>query len=121
MPARTLAVILAAIGVAFAAFVEYGTTRAAGIDRSFALFVFQASPWVLIMVLALLSPFSRALAALGTVLLALDLYAYFSVFVVSGGEVAALIYLYKPFLGFALIAVGMLAAFLLSRPREPHA
>ena len=60
---------------------------------------------------------SRTLVAIGFVLLGLDLYAYSVVFVTAQGASAAVIYLYKPFYGIALIAVGMLGAFLLSRPQ----
>jgi len=117
MRARTLAIVLAVIGIAFAAFVEYGTTRAADVERSFALFIFEAGPWAVLLVLALASPYVRILAAIGFLLLALDLYAYYAVFVTAQGEAAAVIYLYKPFYGLALIAVGILAGFLVSRPK----
>lgn len=120
MRARTFAIILAVIGIAFAAFVEYGTTRAADVDRSLAVFVFQAGPWVLLLVLSLLSPYPKTLAAMGVILLALDVYAYFAVFVAAQGEAAAMIYFYKPFYGFALVAVGVLAGFLVSRQRAPR-
>jgi hypothetical protein len=119
MPARALAIVLALLGIAFAAFVEYGTARAADVERSFALFIFEAGPWAVLLVLSLASPYVRILAAVGVVLLALDLYAYYAVFVAAQGELAAVIYLYKPFYGLALIAVSMLAAFLLSRPKLP--
>ena len=71
MRARTFAIVFAVIGIAFAAFVEYGTARAADVDRSFAYFVCEASPWALLLVLALLSPYSTTLAAVGVILLAL--------------------------------------------------
>ena len=121
MRARSLAVVLALIGIAFAAFVEYGTARAADVERSFALFVFQAGPWALLLVLALLSAFARTLATMAVILLALDLYAYYAVFVATHGEASAVIYLYKPFYGLALVAVGMLAGFLVSRANAPEA
>ena len=121
MRARTLAIVLAVIGVAFAAFVEYGTVRAADVERSFALFVFQAGPWVLLLVLALLSTFARTLATMAVVLLALDLYAYFAVFVATHGETSAVIYLYKPFYGLALVAAGVVAGILVARANAPEA
>ena len=121
MRARSFAIVLAVIGIAFAAFVEYGTTRAADVDRSFGLFVFEAGPWALFLVLALLSPYAKTLAAIGVILLALDVYAYFAVFVTADGASAAMIYLYKPLYGVALVAMGVLAGFLLSRPRAPKA
>ena len=65
MRSRFLALVLALVGIAFAAYVEYGTTRAADVDRSFALFVFEAGPWAALLVLALLSPFARMLTAAG--------------------------------------------------------
>jgi hypothetical protein len=120
MRARSLAVVLALIGIAFAGYVEYGTARAADVERSFALFVFEAGPWVLLLVLAMLSPFGRALAAIAVVLLVLDLYAYCVVFVAPQSETSAVIYLYKPIYGFALVAVAVLAGFLLSRGDAPE-
>ena len=121
MSARSLAIVLAVIGVALAAFVEYGTVRAADVERSFALFVFQAGPWVLLLVLALLSTFARTLATMAVVLLALDLYAYFAVFVATHGETSAVIYLYKPFYGLALVAAGVVAGILVARANAPEA
>jgi hypothetical protein len=115
MRIRTLAIVLALIGIAFAAFVEYGTVRAADVERSFGLFVFEAGPWALLLVLSMLSPYARVLAVIGGILLALDLYAYYAVFVTTPGETTAVIYLYKPFYGLALVAVGVLAGFLISR------
>ena len=64
MRARPLALFLAFLGIAFAAFVEYGTTRASDVDRSFAMFVFEAGPWALLLVLALLTPFTRTLVVI---------------------------------------------------------
>ena len=116
MRARSLAIVLAVIGIAFAAYVEYGTARAADVERSFPLFVFEAGPWALLLVLALLSPFARPLAAFAAILLALDVYAYYVVFIAPQSETSAVIYLYKPFYGLALVAVAVLAGFLLARP-----
>ncbi len=118
MRSWTLAIVLALVGIAFAAFVEYGTVRAAEVEGSFGLFVFEAGPWALLFVLALLSPYARVLAIIGFVLLALDLYAYYSVFVTASREKAAVIYLYKPFYGLALVAVGVLAGFLIAHRGE---
>ena len=121
MRARSLAILLALIGIAFAAYVEYGTTRAADVERSFGLFVFEAGPWALLLVLAMLSPFARTLAAVAIVLLALDVYAYFAVFVATSAPTSAVIYLYKPFYGLALVAAGVLAGFLVARANAPKA
>jgi preprotein translocase subunit SecD len=121
MRARSLAIVLALIGIAFAAYVEYGTTRAADVDRSFALFVFEAGPWALLLVLALLTPFARMLAILAVIVLALDLYAYYAVFVATHGQSSAVIYLYKPIYGLSLVAAGMLAGYLVSRANAPKA
>ena len=120
MRARFLAIVLAFVGIAFAAYVEYGTARAADIERSFALFVFEAGPWALLLVLAFLSPFARTLAAIAVILLLLDLYAYFVVFIASPSVSSAVIYLYKPFYGFALVAVAVFAGFLIARGNAPN-
>ena len=118
MRARNLAVLIAVIGIAFAAYVEYGTARAADIERSFGWFAFEAAPWVLLLVLALLSPFARAMSAAGLLLLAYDVYAYYAVFMLPEGATSAVVYLYKPLYGFALVGVAILAGFLIARSRQ---
>jgi hypothetical protein len=115
---RVFAVVLALLGVAAAAYVEYGTARAADVERSFGWFAFEAGPYVLAAILAILSPYARALFFVGLAMLALEAYAYYLVFVLPLTGDAALIYLRKPFYGLAMVAVGMLAGFLLARARE---
>jgi hypothetical protein len=114
---RAVALALALAGIAFAAFVEYGTPRAADVERSFGWFAYEAGPFVLLAVLAVLSPFGRALVIAGAILLALEAFAYYQVFVLSPDEGAALIYLHKPFYGIVVVALGVLAGFLVSRAR----
>lgn len=120
MRARTVALVLALAGIAFAAYVEFGTTRAADVERSFGLFVFEAGPWVLLLVLAALTPFAKALAPIAVALMALDVYAYHTVFVAPRGDTSAVVYLYKPFYGLALVAAGVLAGFLVARAGAPR-
>jgi hypothetical protein len=115
---RAVAVVIALLGVAFAAYVEYGTPRAVDVERSFGWFAFEAGPYVLAAILAVLSPFGRALCIVGLAMLALEAYAYYVVFMLPLTDDAALIYLRKPFYGLAFIAAGMLAGFLLARARE---
>ena len=43
------------------------------------------------------------------------------VFVVPQGETAAVVYLYKPLYGLAIVAVGVLAGFLIARSNAPKA
>lgn len=117
MSSRALAVALALLGVVAAAYVEYGTPRAADVERSFGLFAFEASPYVLAAILALLSPFSRALAIACAAMLALEAYAYYTVFVLPLTDDAPLVYLHKPLYGLGMIAVAMLGGFLFSRSR----
>lgn len=117
MNARAVAVVLALVGLAAAAYVEYLTPRAAGFEPSFGVFAYNAGPYVLAAVLALFSPFGRALCIAALALLALEAYAYYSVFVQAPTPEAALIYLYKPFIGVAIVATAMLAGFLLTRAR----
>jgi hypothetical protein len=114
---RAVALVLALAGIAFAAFVEYGTPRAADVERSFGWFAYEAGPFVLLAVLAILSPFGRTLAIVGAILLALEAFAYYQVFVLAPDEGAALIYLHKPFYGIVVVAVGVLAGFLVGRAR----
>ena len=114
---RIAAVLLALVGAAFAAYVEFGTPRAADVQRSFGWFAFEAGPYLLAAVLALMSPFVRALAVAGAAMLLLEAYAYYIVFVLPLVEDAPLIYLRKPFYGIGIVAMCMLAGFLLSRAK----
>ena len=70
-------------------------------------------------VLAVLSPFGRSLLIIVAVLLGLEFFAYYRVFVLPPDEEAALIYLHKPFYGLLVVAVGLLTGFLVRRAR-PH-
>ncbi len=116
---RVVAVVIALLGVAFAAYIEYGTPRAADVERSFGWFAFEAGPFVVAGVIAVLSPYGRALCFVGLAMLAVEVYAYSVVFVLSPVDDAALIYLRKPFIDLAIIATGLLAGFLVARAREP--
>lgn len=118
---RATVIVIALIGVALAAFVEYGTVRAADLERSFGLFAYQAAPWIVLAILGLLSPYSGALTYAGFVLLALDAYAYYTVFIAADDANAAYIYIYKPFVDVGIMAVGALAGFLTARARHPAA
>jgi hypothetical protein len=115
---RATALVIALIGIATAAFIEFGTPRAADVERSFGWFAYEAGPWVLIGILALLSPFARVLSLIGVLLLMVEAYAYLSVFVRTGNQDAALIYLFKPFYALAIIGAGVLAGFLVARARR---
>lgn len=117
---RAAAVVIALLGVACAAYVEYGTPRAADVERSFGWFAFEAGPFVLAAILALLSPYWRTLVVVGLAMLAVEAYAYYTVFVLPLAGDAALVYLRKPFYGLGIIATGLLAGFLISRARDPR-
>lgn len=117
MNTRAAAVVLALAGVAATAYVEYLTPRAAGFEPSLGVFAYNAGPYVLAGVLALFSPFGRTLCVAAIAMLALEAYAFYSVFVQEPTPEAALVYLYKPFVGLAIVATAMLAGFLLSRAR----
>ena len=114
---RIAAIVIALIGVAIAAYIEFLSPRAADVERSFGWFAYEGGPWVVLAVLALLSPFARAMLAVGIVMLALELFAYARVFVAPDGFENAIIYYYKPFYHMAAIAAGVLAGFLLGRAR----
>ncbi|MEO8751422.1 MAG: hypothetical protein ABI624_01960 [Casimicrobiaceae bacterium] len=115
---RAVAIVIALLGVACAAYAEYGTPRPADVEASFSLFAFEAAPFAVLGVLAALSPFGRALCVVGLALLAVEAYAYYSVWILPPNQEAALIYLRKPFIDLGIIAVGMLAGFLFARARE---
>ena len=114
---RIAAIAIAVIGVVFAAYVEFGSPRAADVERSLGWFAYEAGPWVVLGILALLSPFVRAMLAVAIVMLAIEVVAYARVFVATDGFENAIIYYYKPFYDMAVIATGVLAGFLLSRKR----
>jgi len=114
---RFAAVALAVLGVAIAAYVEFGSPRAENVDRSFGWFAYEAGPWVLLGVLALLSPFSRALVAVAIVMLGVEIFAYMRVFVAPNGFENAIVYYYKPFYDMGVIAAGVLAGFILGKSR----
>ena len=114
---RTAAVLLALAGILFTAYVEYGTPRAADVERSLAWFAFEAAPYVLALVLALFAPYARALALAGLAMLALEAYAYYIVFVLPLTVDAPLVYLHKPLYDLGIVAIAMLGGFLLSRGR----
>lgn len=114
---RIAAVVLAIIGVALTAYVEFGSPRAPDVERSLGWFAYEAGPWVVVGVLALLSPLARALAAVAIVMLAVELFAYARVFVAPDGFENAIIYYYKPFYDMAVIAAGVLAGFILDKAR----
>ncbi len=115
---RILALLLALAGIACVAYVEYGTPRAADVERSLGWLAYEAGPFVLVAVLAVLSPFGRSLCVAAVLLLALEAYAYFSVFVRADDPDAALIYLHKPFYGLVIVATGVLAGFLVAHARQ---
>lgn len=121
MTARVTPVVLALAGIAAAAYIEYMTPRAADFEPSFGVFAYNAGPYVLLGVLALFSPFARALSVAGIAMLVLEVYAYFTVFVQTPTPEALMVYLYKPFVGLAIVATAMLAGFLVSRARESQA
>ena len=116
---RIIAIVIALLGVMFAAYVEFGTPRRGDVVRSFGLFAYEASPFIVAGVLAVLSPFGRVLCVVGLAMLALEAYAYYVVFVLPLAADAALIYLRKPLFDLGIIATGMLAAFLIARARQP--
>jgi hypothetical protein len=116
---RATVVVVVLIGLALTGFVEYGTVRAADAERSFGLFAYQAAPWIVLGILGMLSPFAGMLVYAGFVMLALEAYAYYAVFIAAGDGSAAYIYLYKPMVGIGIVAVGALAGFLVARARHP--
>ncbi len=115
---RIPAIVIALIGLAAAAYVEYGTPRAAEVERSFGWFAYEAGPWIVVAVLAALSPFARSLIFVALAMLAMEVYAYYVVFRAPDGANAAIIYLFKPFYDLAVLAAGVLAGFLIARTRE---
>jgi hypothetical protein len=115
---RIIAVVVALLGVAFAAYVEYGTPRAVDVERSFGWFAYEAGPFIVAGVIAVLTPNGRALCFVGLAMLVVEAYAYYVVFVLNPVGDAAIIYLRKPFIDLAIIATGMFAGFLVARARE---
>ncbi len=110
--------VIAISGIAACAFIEYGTPRAADVDRSAGWFAFEAAPWLILLLLALFSTYSRALALGAVLMLALEIYAWWIVFMLPDGANAAMIYLWKPLLGVAIAGLAMLGALIMARAAD---
>ena len=108
---RVLALVVAAIGLAIAAYVEFAMTSAAAPDR-FGWFIYEAGAWLLLLVVGPFLPVGRTVLVGALFALGLEAFAFYRVFVMSPDSDAAAIYLWKPLVQLALIAAAWLAGYL---------
>jgi hypothetical protein len=107
---RALALVIAAVGLALIAYVEFALTRGSG-DR-FGWFVYEASAWLALLCLGPFVPLGTTVLVGAAVALGLEGFAYYQVFVLEDAE-AARIYLWKPLAQLALIAGAWLGGYLI--------
>ncbi len=108
---RLLALLIAAIGLALTAYVEFALTSAAAQDR-FGWFVYEAGAWLLLLFVGPFLPVGRTVLVGALFALGLEAFAFYRVFVMSPAGDAAAIYLWKPLAQLALIAAAWLAGYL---------
>jgi len=109
---RVLALLVAAIGLAISAYVEFAMTSAAAQDR-FGWFIYEAGAWLLLLFVGPFLPVGRTVLVGAVFALALEVFAFYRVFVLApAGDDAAAIYLWKPLAQLALIAAAWLAGYL---------
>lgn len=108
---RVLAMVIAAIGLATSAYVEFAMTSAVAPDR-FGWFIYEAGAWLLLLLVGPFLPVGRTVLASALFALGLEAFAVHRVFVMSPDSDAAAIYLWKPLAQLALIAAAWLAGYL---------
>jgi hypothetical protein len=110
---RVVAIVIAAIGLAVTAYVEFAMTSAAAQDR-FGWFIYEAGGWLLLLFVGPFLPVGRTVLVGALFALGLEAFAFYRVFVMSPDAVgdAAAIYLWKPLAQLALIAAAWLAGYL---------
>lgn len=108
---RLGAIVIAAIGLALSAYVEFGLTSAAAQDR-FGWFVYEAGAWLLLLCVGPFLPVGRTVLVGALFALGLEAFAFYRGFVQSPPGDAAAIYLWEPLAQLALIAAAWLAGYL---------
>ena len=114
---RVVALTLAAIGLAWTAYVEFGMTTA-GSDR-FGWFVYEAAAWLAVGCIGPFVPIGTTVLVGALFALGLEAFAYWRAFVLSDVE-GATVYLWKPLAQLVLIAGAWFGGYLnyLKRQRE---
>jgi hypothetical protein len=108
---RAVALVIAAIGLAIVAYVEFAMTSAGAQDR-FGWFVYEAGAWLLLLFVGPFLPVGRTVFVGALFALGLEVFAFYRVFVMSPAGEAAAIYLWKPLVQIVLIAAAWLAGYL---------
>jgi hypothetical protein len=108
---RALALIIAAIGLAIVAYVEFAMTAAAAPDR-FGWFVYEAVAWLLLLFIGMFLPVGMAVIVGALAALGLEGFAFWRAFVAGADADAAAVYLWKPLAQVAMLAAACLAGYL---------
>ena len=108
---RMLALLVAAIGLAISAYVEFAMTSAAAQDR-FGWFIYEAGAWLLMLFVGPFLPVGRTVLVGAMFALALEAFAFYRVFLLAPAGDEAAIYLWKPLAQLAMIAAAWLAGYL---------
>ncbi|HVF63293.1 MAG TPA: hypothetical protein VNE58_04795 [Casimicrobiaceae bacterium] len=108
---RALALVIAALGLALVAYVEFAMTSASASDR-FGWFVYEAGAWLLLLCVGPFLPIGRTVLVGACLALGLEAFAFYRVFVLTPQTDAAAIYLWKPLVQLVVIAATGFAGYL---------
>ena len=108
---RALALVIAAIGLALVAYVEFSMTSAVAPDR-FGWFVYEAVAWLLLLGIGPFLPVGMAVLVGALASLGLEAFAFWRAFADGAAADAAAVYLWKPLAQVALIGAAWLAGYL---------
>ncbi|HVE50997.1 MAG TPA: hypothetical protein VNG69_15445 [Casimicrobiaceae bacterium] len=107
---RLIALVLAALGLALIAYVEFALTNS-GADR-FGWFIYESAAWLALLFIGPFLPVGTTVLVAALVALGLEVFAYHRVFVLANADDAT-IYLWKPLVQLALIAGAWLGGYLM--------
>ena len=108
---RVLALVIAAIGLALVAYVEFSMTSAAAPDR-FGWFVYEAVAWLLLLAVGPFLPVGMAVLVGALAALGLEAFAFWRAFSDGAAADAAAVYLWKPLAQVSLIGAAWFAGYL---------
>ena len=108
---RAFALLIAVVGLALVAYVEFALTAAEATDQ-FGWFVYEAVAWLVLLAIGPFFPVGMAVLVAALAALALEAFAFWHAFVTGAGSEAAAVYLWKPLAQVALIAAAWLAGYL---------
>lgn len=108
---RIVALLIALIGLALNVYVEYALTKTEAPDR-FGWFIYESVAWLALLGVGPLLPASISVFVAAALALAVEVVAYWLVFVEPNSVEHAAIYFWKPLLQLAAIAATWLAGYL---------